>query len=221
MPCSDIIVIVMAAGQSSRFGSDKRVAKLGNGETLLSSTLRTIQKTFSNNRVVIKPEDNAQSLGLTPTNQIIVSQRSHLGLGYSISDAFRQLCSDESVHHFRAAAVWLADLPWVSEETCNVLTKTATPDSIVQPLHQGNPGHPVVFGRKFWSELALLENDRGASPVIKKHSKRVIYVSLNDPGVCTDVDYPDDLTKSLKNTRSAQAPYKNTTKITLKAKTDF
>ena len=215
MPCSDIIVIVMAAGQSSRFGSDKRVAKLGNGETLLSSTLRTIQKTFSNSRVVIKPEDNAQSLGLIPTNHIIISQRSHLGLGYSISDAFRQLCSDESVHHFRAAAVWLADLP------CNVLTKTATPDSIVQPLHQGNPGHPVVFGRKFWSELALLENDRGASPVIKKHSKRVIYVSLNDPGVCTDVDYPDDLTKSLKNTRSAQAPYKNTTKITLKAKTDF
>ena len=221
MPCSDIIAIVMAAGQSSRFGSDKRVAKLGNGETLLSSTLRTIQKTFSNNRVVIKPEDNAQSLGLTPTNQIIVSQRSHLGLGYSISDAFRQLCSDESLHHYHAAAVWLADLPWVSEETCNVLTKMDTPESIVQPLHQGNPGHPVVFGREFWHELALLENDRGASPVIKKHSKRVIYVSLNDPGVCTDVDYPDDLTKSLKNTRSAQAPYKNTTKITLKAKTDF
>ena len=64
MPCSDIMVIVMAAGQSSRFGSDKRVAKLGNGETLLSFTLRTIQKTFSNSRVVIKPEDNAQSLGL-------------------------------------------------------------------------------------------------------------------------------------------------------------
>lgn len=204
MPCSDIIVIVMAAGQSSRFGSDKRVAKLGNGETLLSSTLRTIQKTFSNSRVVIKPEDNAQSLGLTPTNHIIISQRSHLGLGYSISDAFRQLCSDESIHHYRAAAVWLADLPWVSEETCSVLTKMATPESIVQPLHQGNPGHPVVFGRDFWNELALLENDRGASPVIKKHSKRVIYVSLNDPGVCTDVDYPDDLTKSQKNTRSAQ-----------------
>ncbi|MCD1586040.1 nucleotidyltransferase family protein [Halomonas sp. IOP_14] len=198
MPCSDIIVIVMAAGQSSRFGSDKRVAKLGNGETLLSSTLRTIQKTFSNSRVVIKPEDNAQSLGLTPTNHIIISQRSHLGLGYSISDAFRQLCSDESIHHYRAAAVWLADLPWVSEETCGVLTKMATPGSIVQPIHQENPGHPVVFGREFWHELALLENDRGASPVIKKHSKRVIYVSLNDPGVCTDVDYPDDLTKSQK-----------------------
>ena len=221
MPCSDIIAIVMAAGQSSRFGSDKRVAKLGNGETLLSSTLRTIQKTFSNNRVVIKPEDNAQSLGLTPTNQIIVSQRSHLGLGYSISDAFRQLCSDESLHHYHAAAVWLADLPWVSEETCNVLTKMATPESIVQPLHQGNPGHPVVFGREFWHELALLENVRSARPVIKKHSKRAIHVFLNDPGVCTDVDYPDDLTKSLKNTRSAQAPYKNTTKVTLKAKTDF
>ncbi|WP_180089540.1 nucleotidyltransferase family protein [Vreelandella sedimenti] len=220
MPCSDIMVIVMAAGQSSRFGSDKRIARLGNEETLLSSTLQTIQKNFSNSRVVIKPEDNPQLLGLTPANHTVISQRSHLGLGYSISDAFRQLCSDESIHHYRAAAVWLADLPWVSEETCSVLTKMATPESIVQPLHQGNPGHPVVFGREFWHELALLENDRGASPVIKKHSNRVIHVSLNDPGVCTDVDYPDDLTKSLKNTRSTQAPHKTTTKITLKTKKD-
>lgn len=198
MPCSDIMVIVMAAGRSSRFGSDKRVVRLHNGETLLSSTLRAIQKSFSNSRVVIKPEDNAHSLGLTPTNHTIIGHRSHLGLGYSISDAFSQLCSDENAHHYRAAAVWLADLPWVSEETCSVLIKMATSENIVQPLHQGKPGHPVVFGREFWHELALLEDERGASPVIKKHSNRVIRVSFNDPGVCADIDYPDDLTNNLK-----------------------
>ncbi|MBL1266434.1 MAG: nucleotidyltransferase family protein [Halomonas sp.] len=198
MPCSDIIVIVMAAGQSSRFGSDKRIAQLNSGKTLLNATLLAIKKHFSNISIVIKPEDNLESFELSAESSTIVSSRSHLGLGYSISDAFRQLCNDENTHHYRAAAIWLADLPWVSQETCCKLTEKATPECIVKPLYQGKPGHPVVFGRIFWQALAHLENVNGANTVIKKHSNRVIHVSLDDPGVCTDVDYPDDLTESLK-----------------------
>lgn len=30
----------------------------------------------------------------------------------------------------------------------------------------------------------------GEKPVIKKHSNHVTHVSLGEPGVCTDVDYP-------------------------------
>lgn len=201
MPCSDIIVIVMAAGQSSRFGSDKRIAQLNSGKTLLNTTLSAIQKHFSNISIVIKPEDNLESLELSAQFSTIISSRSHLGLGYSISDAFRQLCSDENTQHYRAAAIWLADLPWVSQETCCKLTEKATPECIVKPSHQGKTGHPVVFGRNFWKELAHLENTNGANTVIKKHSNRVIHVSLDDPGVFIDVDYPNDLTRSLKNTK--------------------
>lgn len=57
MPCSDIAVIVIAAGQSSRFGGDKRVATLNNGKILISSTLLAIKVHFPNSRVVIKSKD--------------------------------------------------------------------------------------------------------------------------------------------------------------------
>ncbi|MBT2772584.1 nucleotidyltransferase family protein [Halomonas sp. ISL-60] len=206
MRCNDIIVIVMAAGQSSRFGSDKRAAKLSSGETLLDATLLSIQKHFSNICVVIKPEDNIESFGLSIQPSTIISPRSHLGLGYSISDAFLQLMQDkrthdENIQHYRAAAIWLADLPWVSQNTCEVVTNITTAENIVQPLHFKKPGHPVVFGNKFWHELAHLENAKGASTLVKKHSSHVINVSLNDPGVCADVDYPDDLIEPLKSTR--------------------
>ncbi|MCC5901476.1 MAG: nucleotidyltransferase family protein [Halomonas sp.] len=202
MPCSDVIVIVMAAGQSRRFGSDKRAAKLSSGETLLSTTLLTIQKYFLHSRVVIKPEDNAQSLGLSLMTPTIISPRSHLGLGFSISDAFTHLIQDKDMHHYRAAAIWLGDLPWVSLQTCSLLTKLVTPESIVQPLYQRKPGHPVIFGRKFWCELAHLENEKGANSVIKKHSNRIINVTISDPGVCSDVDYPDDLIKLPNNKKT-------------------
>ena len=39
---NESIILVMAAGQSRRFGSDKRQARLGNGQTLLMATLARV-----------------------------------------------------------------------------------------------------------------------------------------------------------------------------------
>lgn len=193
MRCSDIIVVVMAAGQSSRFGRDKRVAQLSDGNTLLSSTLLTVQDSFSDISVVIKPEDNIHSLGLSASTSTLISQNSHLGLGYSISDAFKQLCSEENRDNYRAAAIWLADLPWINHQTCSVLADMANTDNILKPSYQGKPGHPVFFGVNFWKELSQLEGAHGASSLIKRNSNHVVSVSVNDPGVCSDIDYPADI----------------------------
>lgn len=193
MSCSDIVVIVMAAGQSSRFGSDKRIAKLSNGKTLLTSTLLTIQKHFQHITVVLKEDDNAQLLGISPFTPTIVSQRSQLGLGYSISDAFKYLCRDQSMDNYRSAAIWLADLPWVTQKTCKLLADISTAENIVQPTHRQTPGHPVIFGRKFWEHIADLRNPSGASAILKRYSNNIVKISLNDPGVCSDIDIPDDL----------------------------
>ncbi|AZM94518.1 MAG: nucleotidyltransferase family protein [Gammaproteobacteria bacterium] len=193
MSCSDIIVIVMAAGQSRRFGSDKRIAQLSNGKTLLTSTLLTIQQHFPNITVVLKEGDKAQSLGLSPITPTLVSQRSHLGLGYSISDAFKYLCSDEKFNHYRSAAVWLADLPWVTQKTCKLLADMSSAENIVQPTHLQVPGHPVIFGRKFWKHIADLRHPSGASAILQRYSDHIVKISLNDPGVCYDIDTPDSL----------------------------
>ena len=198
MRYSDIIVVVMAAGQSSRFGSDKRVAKLGNGETLLSSTLLTVQQCFTDIYIVIKPDEGLQSLGLPSQTPTIMSQHSHLGLGYSISDAFKQLCSDKNMDNYRAAAIWLADLPWINRQTCSLLAGMATPDTILQPSYRGELGHPVIFGTKFWKDLSQLKSSRGASSIIKRHSNSRVSVPVNDPGVCSDIDYPADILTSFK-----------------------
>lgn len=198
MRCNDIIVVVMAAGQSSRFGCDKRVAQLSDGKTLLSSTLVTIQECFSDISVVIKPEDNIHSLGLPSSTSTLVSHNSRLGLGYSISDAFKQLCSDKNTDNYRAAAIWLADLPWINRQTCSVLADMANTDNILQPSYRGKPGHPVFFGVNFWADLSQLEGAHGASSLIRRNNNHVVSVSVNDPGVCSDIDYPEDILSSFK-----------------------
>lgn len=94
MPCSNIIVIAMTAGQSSRFGSDKRIAQLNSVETLLNFTLLAIKKYFSKIFIFIKPENTLQSFKHSVEPSKTVFSRSHLGLGY------RQLCNDKNTHYY-------------------------------------------------------------------------------------------------------------------------
>ncbi|WP_313223791.1 NTP transferase domain-containing protein [Stutzerimonas nitrititolerans] len=58
----ECIGLVLAAGTGQRFGSDKRCAKLADGNSLLRVTVLRTQEAFSDVRVVLKAEDDAQAL---------------------------------------------------------------------------------------------------------------------------------------------------------------
>jgi molybdenum cofactor cytidylyltransferase len=62
----------------------------------------------------------------------------------------------------------------------------------VQPSYQGKRGHPVLFGRDFWPQLAALSGDAGARTVLQLNAEAVQIVELDDPGVLQDVDTQQD-----------------------------
>ncbi|MOA57995.1 MobA-like NTP transferase domain protein [compost metagenome] len=64
-------------------------------------------------------------------------------------------------------------------------------DGISVPVHDGDYGHPVGFGRSFGPGLMALSGDRGAKPLFAQG--RVVEVSVDDPGVLWDVDVPEKL----------------------------
>jgi molybdenum cofactor cytidylyltransferase len=61
-------------------------------------------------------------------------------------------------------------------------------DGISVPVHAGQYGHPVGFGRSFGPALMALTGDRGAKPLFALAS--VQEVAVDDPGVLWDVDVP-------------------------------
>ncbi len=56
----------------------------------------------------------------------------------------------------------------------------------------GTPGHPAIFPRDLWPELAMLSGDTGGSPVIRAHPERVGRVTLPGRMALTDLDTPED-----------------------------
>lgn len=181
----------MAAGFSRRFGSDKRLTRLPSGETLLSATLTLVQRHFADTRVVIRARDDIQALGLPNDQSVIRAPEKDIGLGTSLGIAFGQLLHQPT--EAQAAAVMLGDMPWITDASLTTLIQAAEEGLIVRPRFEGQTGHPVIFGRAFWRELASLRGTRGAASITSVHPAASRILEVNDEQVLRDVDKPWDL----------------------------
>ncbi|WP_187775868.1 nucleotidyltransferase family protein [Salinicola corii] len=188
-----VMALVMAAGVSRRFGEDKRRVRLKDGRTLLETTLTMVARVYPHWWLVTRPEDDlALGAAFGPgTHRRLAADHARNGLGGSLGDAFRHLLVQGETAI--AAAVILADMPWLQATTCGQLNHHARAERIVLPCHEGRRGHPVLFGRDFWPMLAELQGGEGARNVVQANQQAVSVVDVGDDGIWRDIDTPQDL----------------------------
>ena len=184
---TSIAGLMLAAGFARRFGSDKRQAVLSSGETLLASSLKHVHAALPATWVVLRPGDDALALGVPVEVPVVRSELAEEGLGHSLASGVRAISEHSAAD---ALAVFLSDMPWINPTTLEQLFAAAGAERIVQPVYDGQPGHPVIFGRQFWPELLQLSGDVGARSVLHAHAEAVLRIAVNDPGVLQDVDTP-------------------------------
>lgn len=200
---SECVGLVLAAGNGQRFGSDKRLAQLADGNNLLRATLLRAQEAFADVRVVLKTEDDAHALAIPPGIQVVRAAHAHQGMGSSLAAGISSLANSQA----SAVAVLLGDMPWISGATLRQLRAHAHADRIVVAYCDGQRGHPVLFGRRFWPELMQLQGERGAKGLISAYPQQVIEVALDDNGILQDVDRPADLSPITQ--RAAECPQRD------------
>jgi len=186
---SKVIALMLAAGRGRRFGSDKRVARLADGCSLLAASVERAQRVFGEVHVVLRGDDNPQALGLPAACRIIRCSDADQGMGHSLAAGMRALAEQDA----EAVAVLLGDMPWIRTDSLQQLCEQATPERIVYPLYDGQRGHPVLFGRAFWPQLLSLTGDQGARELLQAHGPACHGVALSDSGVLRDVDRPEAL----------------------------
>ncbi|WP_248920172.1 nucleotidyltransferase family protein [Pseudomonas entomophila] len=181
-----VVALVLAAGQGSRFGADKRRALLADGRSLLQHSVERALAVFDEVRVVLRAGEQGEDLELPAGCRIVASPEAGHGMGHSLAAGAASLddCAAEAV------AIVLGDMPWVQAQTFRHLIEAASATAIVVPRHQGQNGHPVLFGRSYWPELAQLAGDAGARSVLQRHRQHWRVVEVSDAGVLRDVDTP-------------------------------
>lgn len=189
--------LVLAAGQSKRFGGDKRQATLPNGKLVVQQTLEKVTAVFDDVLVVLRAEDaglHQKLLNFLPDLTYHHAPDSELGMGNSLASGIRQISDWDGVF------VFLADMPFVEVATLSDLVSTAVAKQrsgetswIIVPSYQNKPGHPVGFRSAFFDQLAGISGDQGARAVVRRHEDRIVVVEVDDPGVLQDIDQEKDL----------------------------
>lgn len=189
-PC--VAGIILAAGESSRMGTDKALLALG-GETFLNRLLKVFSAEVDPVLVVLG--HHADEIAATVDAQLPVSVLLNpdykLGQLSSLKAALRYLSEQQAVD---AALLCLVDHPGVSKSIVRGLIErfrqTAAP--VVVPSCRNRRGHPVLFARKLFPELLEAPLEHGAISVLRKYEKEFEYVVTEDEGVLLDVDLPAD-----------------------------
>jgi molybdenum cofactor cytidylyltransferase len=181
-------ILLLAAGSSRRFGSDKRRALLPDGRSLLQTTLDAITASGLPAQLCLPAGYDVPS-EMRSRQQLTVQAINHpeRGMGVSLAQGMAALPAWDGV------LIALADMPWIQAESYIAIAAALTQDTICVPVHAGCRGNPVGFGRVFFPQLCALEGDMGARQLLRDHSARVREVAVPDAGIRRDVDTPEQL----------------------------
>lgn len=181
--------ILLAAGRSRRFGSDKLLQPLPDGTPLAVAAAASLRTALPETVAVVARADSAVA-GLLRTAGIpvVVNPGAEAGMGTSIACGVRARDS---------AAGWviaLADMPFIRPDTIAAIAATLADEHVIgAPEYAGRRGHPVGFGAAYRDALLKLDGDVGARGVVQAHADRLCLVPTDDPGVLCDIDRPEDL----------------------------
>lgn len=184
--------MILAAGQSTRFGSDKRRAILPDGQSMLEAVLTRFHAVFASVLLVAPDRDEfARQLADMHGAQLVISDQAALGIGHSLACGAHALMAHEGLG---GVVIGLADMPAVSAATlADVRDVLAARQRPVVPEYQGQLGHPRGLPAAWFEALSRLSGDQGARQLLDW--RQAVPVHVNDRGVLLDADTPEDLAR--------------------------
>jgi molybdenum cofactor cytidylyltransferase len=191
-----VAAVVLAAGRSTRFGPDNKLLAPLHGEPVIRHTVRAMKASGVTSVTVVTghmaDEVRAALDGLDVAFAHNPAYRD--GLSTSLKAGLAALPRQSGSHEgIDGVLIALGDMPGVTGEDVDRLIAGFAPKegrSILVPTFQGKRGNPVLFATHLIDELAEVEGDGGAKPVIGRHGDEVAEVEIGSRRIFLDVDTP-------------------------------
>ena len=181
--------VLLAAGGSRRFGSQKLVSMLG-GVPLVRHAATTLARSTDALVIVLGHEAEAVRAALSDVDAVVVENPDwSQGLSSSVKCGVAALPAG-----VEAIVVALGDQPRIDPLVVRSLIECwrAGGKPIVSARYRGERGHPVLFDRAVFPQLEMLRGDVGARTMFEQSPELVAYVDV-DSEVPVDVDTATDL----------------------------
>lgn len=184
--------VLMAAGWSRRFGSDKLMTKM-DGEPMIARGLLQLRRLAD-----ALPEAEPHVIA---RRREISSLAKKYGLDCTLyeggmqSDTIRKALEVPGADQWTGCMFIPADQPLLTAESMEMLLRSflQEPDKIHRLCAKGVPGNPVIFPASCFTALRELQSDVGGRAVLRQGTVPVRMHEARSPEELLDADAPGDL----------------------------
>ena len=184
--------VVLAAGLSSRMGSNKLLADIG-GKPLVRRVVEAALASAADPVVVVTGNAGSAVRDALSDPQVLLAENPGFTKGLSTSlraglSALPDNCN--------GALFLLGDMPDVSAALIDKLIAAFDPAegrAICVATRHGKRGNPVLWSRRFFPDIMALTGDIGAKHLMIEHDELVCEVEAEDDAPLTDIDTPEAL----------------------------
>jgi molybdenum cofactor cytidylyltransferase len=197
----ELYAVILAAGESTRMGTDKALlpwppATPGlppTGQTFLSAAIQALYP-FSEKVIVVvgKNENNLAPVVYANGASLVRNPDPDRGQFSSLQVGLQEVLNDGR----DAAMVTLVDRPPARTATlqtlCSAFADAGNDVWAVVPEYNGKHGHPFLVAREMIGAFLKAPPSGTARDIEHQHLRRISYVVVDDPLVTMNVDTPQE-----------------------------
>jgi len=189
-----VSAILLAAGESKRMGRAKLLLPF-DGSTVLVRTIANLLSSKVDEVIVVlgaRAQEIKKVLAGLPA-KVVFNPDYHQGMSTSLIAGLKQVNSKA-----QRIIVALADQPLIDKKIYNRLIEEslACDKGIIVPVYQAKIGNPIIFSKKYKTELLGLKGDVGGREIVKQHPDDILEVAVDSGSINMDIDNMDEYQRS-------------------------
>ncbi|MBA16138.1 MAG: glycosyl transferase [Sphingomonas sp.] len=183
MRAEDVVLLLLAAGKSDRFGAADKLEQSFLHQPIGFHVVTALEAVPFKARVAVV---SGTTLDFAARGyEVVHNARPDAGQGHSLA-----LCMAAArAHEAAGVLIALADMPRVTAaHVWRLLDEAKGPDAVVASSDGHAPCPPALFGANHFDTLETVEGDQGARALI-----RAGHHVIASPAELVDIDTPEDL----------------------------
>ncbi|MET0983922.1 MAG: nucleotidyltransferase family protein [Steroidobacteraceae bacterium] len=188
---SQVHVLVLAAGASTRLGEPKQLVRVGGRPALHTVVANAVS--IAGHAVTVILGAHARDLThmlLHSPASVVINREWEEGMASSIRRGMAAVPPG-----CEAVMMVLGDQVAVTADDLRRLLSAWKGESstIAASVYEGRAGVPAIFPSWCFSELSQLRGDQGARAILQRNMTRLVHVPM--PNAAFDLDTPEDLVR--------------------------
>ena len=177
-----IAVILEAAGNSSRFGSNKLLHIMEDGRPMSASILEAARSVDAYRKILVTQYDEVAAMA--PDFKVVMNDRPDLGISRSMQLGLK------AAGYADAYMFCVCDQPGITKVTLERLIEAYKKGTagIVSLAWQGRMCNPKIFSSRYREELMALSGDTGGRQIIASHADDILLVEAACEEEVRDID---------------------------------